>query len=213
MEIEKGKLIVFEGVEGVGKSTQIKLLREYLTNTHQIDNFVFVREPGNTDISEKIRALLLDKSNGAMTAQCEALLYAASRAQLVGEVILPALKAGKHVICDRYYHSSIAYQGYGRGLGKDYIAAINGYAIDNCRPDMVLFLDLSPEQGFRRKGGRDQNDRIENASMEFFNKVYRGFLALSKDDADIFEMIDCSETRDETQNKLLSKMRDMGIIK
>ena len=213
METNRGKLIVFEGVEGVGKSTQVRLLKTYLTETDQIDDFIFVREPGNTEISEKIRALLLDKSNGAMTPECEALLYAASRAQLVGEIILPAIKDGKTVICDRYYHSSIAYQGFGRGLGKEYIASINDYAVKNCRPDMVLFLDLAPEAGFRRKGGADRNDRIESASMEFFNRVYQGFLTMAQEDADIFESIDCSGQRLETHYKIIQKMRHTGIIK
>ena len=213
METKIGKLIVFEGVEGVGKSTQIKLLKNYLTETDQIKNFVFVREPGNTLISEKIRSLLLDKSNGTMTAECEALLYAASRSQLVGEVILPALRQGKNVICDRYYHSSIAYQGFGRGLGEDYIASINSYAITHCRPDMVLFLDLSPAEGFGRKGGADRNDRIESASMDFFNRVYQGFLTMAKAESDIFAMIDCRGAIQRTHDNIIAKIKDTGIIK
>ena len=137
--------ITFEGCEGVGKSTQLALLKDYLKRTGQ--DAVYVREPGSTVISEKIRAVVLDPENSAMTAETEALLYAAARAQLVSEVILPALAEGKTVICDRYVDSSVAYQGYARGLGVEFVTAINRFALENATPDITVFIDLRPVIG------------------------------------------------------------------
>ena len=169
----RGIFITFEGCERVGKTTQIKRLRRYLEESGQAKNFVFTREPGGTPTADKIRALILDKDNAALTARAEALLYAASRSQHVEELILPALNEGKNVICDRYYASSVAYQGYGRGLGEEYIRAINGYALSAAIPDITVFLDRSPDSSFIRKG---QPDRIESESLEFHKRVYEGFV-------------------------------------
>lgn len=130
--------VSFEGCEGVGKSTQLKLLKDYLEATGQ--HAVYVREPGSTEISEQIRKVILNPQNTAMTDMTEALLYAASRAQLVREVIKPALERGELVVCDRYVDSSIAYQGYARGLGADTIKQINAPAMEGCLPDVTIFL-------------------------------------------------------------------------
>ncbi|MBQ9782555.1 MAG: dTMP kinase, partial [Clostridia bacterium] len=121
----KGKFITFEGCEGSGKSTQVAMFREYLEKRN-ID-YVFTREPGGTEIAEKIRALILDAENVAMTDECEALLYASARAQLIKEKVLPCLNSGKLVLCDRYIDSSFAYQAYARGLGMDFVKKINSY--------------------------------------------------------------------------------------
>lgn len=129
--------VSFEGCEGVGKSTQLKLLKDYLESTGQ--TAIYVREPGSTEISEQIRKVILDPQNTEMTDMTEALLYAASRAQLVREVIKPALEKGQLVVCDRYVDSSIAYQGYARGLGADTIKQINAPAMDGCIPDVTIF--------------------------------------------------------------------------
>ncbi len=171
-------LITFEGCEGCGKSTQSTLLKEYLTETNQA--FIYAREPGGTEISEKIRSVILDKENSAMTAECEALLYAASRAQLIKQVILPSLKEGKIVILDRYIDSSLAYQAYARELTYDFVAKVNSYAMENCMPDVTIFLDVPPEKAFLRKGGADKSDRMELESLQFHNKVYEGYLKLAE---------------------------------
>ena len=139
--------VTFEGCEGVGKSTQLNMLKDYLKSTGQ--DAVYVREPGSTAISEKIRAIILDPANTEMTARTEALLYAAARAQLVDEVILPALAEGRTVICDRYVDSSAAYQGYARGLGIEYIRSVNSYALEKAMPDVTVFIDLRPSAAFR----------------------------------------------------------------
>lgn len=133
----KGKFVTFEGCEGVGKSTQLKQLKEYLDKTGQ--PAIFTREPGGNKISEQIRSVILNPENTEMNAMCEALLYAASRAQLVDEVIKPALDRGELVICDRFLDSSIAYQGGARGLGIENVLEINRHAIQGCMPDLTVF--------------------------------------------------------------------------
>ena len=174
--MSSGKFITFEGCEGCGKSTQVRLLKEYLTEKDI--PFVCAREPGGTEISEKIRSILLDKGSAEMTAECEALLYAAARCQIINEIILPALSEGKLVILDRYIDSSFAYQAYGRGLGYDFVAKANGYALKNCMPDLTVFMDVDPERAFKRKGGVDLGDRLETAGIGFHKKVYEGYKEL-----------------------------------
>ena len=139
----KGKFITVEGTDGSGKSTQLKLLMDYL-GTKNCD-VVFTREPGGTEISEKIRDVILDINNKEMTDMTEALLYAAARAQHVQQKIIPAINEGKVVICDRFVDSSIAYQGAARGLGTDNIMQINSFALNGIMPDLTLFFDLPPE--------------------------------------------------------------------
>lgn len=168
--MKRGIFITFEGGDGSGKSTQIDFLREYFENK-KID-YIFTREPGGTPISEKIRGIILDKDNVDMAPMTEALLYAASRAQHVKQLIAPALERGKVVICDRFVDSSIAYQGYGRGLG-DSVGVINSYAIGEYMPDVTFFLDLPAEVGLGRiKGCRD---RIESEEITFHRDVARGY--------------------------------------
>ena len=170
--------ITFEGCEGVGKSRQIKELENYL-KTNGI-SYYLTREPGGTPVSEQIRNVILDGKNTSMTDECEALLYASARVQLLKEVVKPKLDAGELVLCDRYIDSSLAYQGYARGLGIDFVEKINDYAIKNFMPDFTVFLDLPPELAFKRKGGVDKNDRLELSGMEFHQKVYEGYLALAE---------------------------------
>ena len=140
----RGKFITIEGTDGSGKSTQIELIKDYLVKTGR--EFVFVRDPGSTAIGEKIRSLILDTQNTAMSDETEALLYAACRIQLVNEVILPSLESGKNVICDRFVDSSISYQGFARGLGQEKIERINNFTIEKCMPDLTIFLNISPEK-------------------------------------------------------------------
>ena len=200
--------VSFEGCEGVGKSTQLRLLKEYLEKTGQ--DAVYVREPGSTEISEQIRAVILDTKNTAMTDMTEALLYAASRAQLVREVIKPALDEGKLVICDRYVDSSIAYQGYGRNMGADVIKQINAPAIDGCLPDLTVFIDLSPENSWRKYR---TDDRLEQESNEFFNKVYNGFLSEIATSNGRIAPIKPDFDKNVTSNKIIALLRERGIIK
>ena len=206
----KGKFITFEGCEGVGKSRQIKLLKEYLDNNGI--SYYLTREPGGTPVSEKIREIILDGKNSEMTDECEALLYAAARAQLIREEIEPRLNNGELVICDRYVDSSLAYQAYARGLGYDFVAGINTFAIKSFPPDYTVFLDLPPEKAFLRKGGADKNDRLELSGIEFHKKVYNGYKALSEKFKERFIVIDASGEKAETHAKIIAALKKKGII-
>lgn len=206
----KGKLITFEGCEGCGKSTQVRLLQEYLQTTNQ--QFLMTREPGGTKISEKIRSIILDKDNKEMVDECEALLYASSRCQLLKERVLPALDRGEIVIIDRYYDSSFAYQAYARGLGYDFVAAANNFAINNAQPDITIFFDIDPYHAFLRKGGADSTDRLELAGMEFHNKVYNGYKALMEKFPQRIIAIDASMSVDAIHNDVISLLKSKGFI-
>lgn len=174
----KGCFITVEGTDGSGKSTQIELLMRYL-NEKGLD-IVFSREPGGTEISEKIREIILDINNDKMTGTTEALLYAAARSQHVEEKIIPALEEGKIVICDRFVDSSIAYQGAARNLGADVIMQMNSFALHGLMPDMTLFFDLSPEKGILRKKNERALDRLEAEKLDFHKRVYEGYRMLCK---------------------------------
>ena len=170
--------IAIEGMDGSGKSTQIELLRQYFEQRHQ--EAVITREPGGTDIGEQIREILLRPENQAMAARTEALLYAASRAQHVAELIEPTLAAGKIVISDRYVVSSYVYQGIARGLGLEAVERINQFAINGRVPDLTIFLFVSQEQALRRKKAQKELDRLEAESMAFHAKVNQGFRQLAE---------------------------------
>jgi dTMP kinase len=207
----RGKFITFEGPEGVGKSKQLSMFCKYLEQNGI--KYFLTREPGGTNISEKIRNIILDKNNGEMSDECEALLYAAARAQLLKEVIAPRLARGELVISDRYIDSSFAYQAYARGLGVDFIESINSYAIKNFTPDYTVFLNLSPEEAFKRKGGVDKGDRLELSGNEFHEKVYKGYLDLAEKYKDRFLVIDASGEKEETQAKIINALKKVGVIK
>ena len=202
--------ITFEGCEGVGKSRQIRLLEEYLQKHGK--KYYLTREPGGTPVSEQIRSVILDGKNVSMADECEALLYAAARVQLLKEIIKPRLDANELVLCDRYIDSSLAYQGYARGLGVDFVEKINDYAIKNFMPNYTIFLSLPPEQAFLRKGGVDKNDRVEQSGMEFHNKVYQGYLDLAKKYPSRFIVIDASGTREQTHAKIIDALKTRGVI-
>lgn len=206
----KGKFITFEGCEGSGKSTHVTLFKEYL-DANGID-YVFLREPGGTDISEKIRKIILDIENAEMSDYAEALLYASARAQLIDEKILPSLKEGKLVVVDRYIDSSFAYQGYARGLGLDFVEKINSYAISNCMPDKTVFLDISPKTAFERKGGADKDDRLELSGIEFHERVYEGYKKLVEKNPERFITVDPTGTKDETHKKIIDELKKVDII-
>lgn len=202
--------ITIEGCEGVGKTYQTKLLKQYCQEKGL--DVVFTREPGGSDIAEQIRKIILDPNNGGMDDLCEAFLYAASRIQHLKDIVKPALNEGKTVICDRYVDSSYVYQGLGRGLGLEKIVRLNDIAVGEYMPEFTVFLDLSPEYAFRRKGGADQNDRMEAVGYAFHLKVYEGYKRLIAENPSRFEVIDASGTRDETQEKLRSVLKRRGVI-
>ncbi len=206
----KGKFVTFEGCEGVGKSRQIKLLEEYLSENGV--KYFLTREPGGTDVSEQIRKILLDGKNAEMTDRCEALLYAASRAQVVSETILPRLNAGELVFCDRFVDSSFAYQGKARNLGYKFIEEINSFVLECCMPDVTIFLDLSPEQAFLRKGGADMTDRLETSGTDFHRAVYKGYLELAEKHKDRIVRIDASGSKAETHAKIIAALKEKGVI-
>lgn len=188
----KGIFITVEGTDGSGKSTQINLLMDYLKSKGC--DIVFTREPGGTQISEKIREIILDVGNKEMTGTTEALLYAAARAQHVEEKIIPAVNAGKIVICDRFVDSSIAYQGAARGLGSDVIMQINKFALGGIMPDITLFFNLSPEKGILRKKNERELDRMESEKLEFHKKVYNGYKYLCAEYPERIKVIDADDT-------------------
>lgn len=181
--------ITIEGCDGVGKTYQTTCLREYCKK-NGYDNVVFTREPGGSDIAEQIRKIILDAKNEKMSDLCEAFLYSASRIQHLQDIVIPALNAGKTVFCDRYVHSSYVYQGLGRGLGLDKIVALNQLAVGEYMPEYTVFLDLSPEQAFSRKGGADKTDRMENADLQFHQRVYQGYKYLIEQDPSKFIVIE-----------------------
>ncbi len=168
--------ITFEGGDGSGKSTQINKVKEFLETRGM--RVLLTREPGGTAIGEKIREIILDRNSSEMHAMTEAMLYAASRAQHVQQVIKPALAEGITVICDRFVDSSMAYQGYGRQLGEA-VKAINSYAVDGCMPDVTFLLKLDPEIG-RERIIPGQEDRLELERLDFHRRVYSGYEELEK---------------------------------
>jgi dTMP kinase len=181
--VSKGLFITFEGTEGCGKSTQVKLLTERLRALgHPVRT---LREPGGTPIGEEIRHTLKhSKNNEAMTAEAELLLMNASRAQLVREIIQPALAAGEMVLCDRFYDSTTAYQGFGRGLDLEKVRAIIGFAVGKTKPDLTLLLHVPPEVSAERLRSRQENlpfirDRIEEADRAFFERVAQGYAVIA----------------------------------
>ena len=208
--MQRGKFITFEGCDGCGKSTQLKKLSEYLQKNGVAH--IFTREPGGGKISEEIRGILLNGKNAEMTDECEALLYAAARAQHLSDRVEPALQKGKLVICDRYVDSSFAYQAYARGLGVDFIEKINAYALEKYLPDVTVFIDLSAEDAFKRKHGADENDRLEQAGLAFHNKVYAGYKALAEKYPDRIVCVDGKKTPDGIFADVLEILKSHGCL-
>jgi len=171
--------ITFEGPDGSGKTTQARLLAEWLRERGY--EVVLSREPGGTDIGDQIRTVLHDPANGAMDARTEILLYSASRAQHVAQRIRPALAAGQIVVSDRYADSTLAYQGYGRGLDLETLRRITDFATGGLTPDLTLYLDIPPEEGLeRRQVGGDEWNRLDAEALEFHQRVRAGYLRLIK---------------------------------
>ena len=202
--------ITFEGCEGVGKSTQIRLLAEELGRRKV--PCVVTREPGGSRIAESIRRIILDAGNSDMDDLCELFLYLAARAQHLKDIVRPALAEGKVVICDRYIDSTFAYQGDGKGLDADLVEALNRAAIGDLIPDLTIFLDLPPERAFVRKGGPDREDRLELMAQSFHEKVYAGYLEISRRAPERFVRVDARGSKQETHAKVLELMQKYGIL-
>ena len=205
-----GKFVTFEGCEGVGKSTQVKKLKEYLASRGI--NAVFTREPGGTPISEQIRTIILDPENKSMDDVTELMLYAAARRQHTQEFIKPRLENGETVICDRYIDSTTAYQGYARGLGSETVENLNALAVGDVNINLTIFLDLPPERAFDRKGGRDEGDRLENEKMEFHKRVYDGFCKIAEKYPGRVVRVDASRSKQQTHEKIIKTLIERGII-
>ena len=204
--------ITIEGCDGVGKTFQTRLFKEYCQQ-NGIDHIVFTREPGGSNIAEQIRGIILDANNSEMDDLCEAFLYASARIQHLHDIVKPALAQGKVVFCDRFVDSSYVYQGLGRNLGLQKIIDLNAIAVGEYMPEFTIFLDLSPEKAFERKGGADQTDRMEAVDYSFHQKVYEGYRALIEKDPDKFIVIDASGTIEQTQQALRKVLFDKGILK
>jgi dTMP kinase len=201
---QPGIFITFEGGEGCGKSTHIERLVSHLRELGRA--VLVVREPGGSDVGEQIRHILqYSKKSAAMVAETELLLFCASRAQLVREVIQPALAAGQVVIADRFGDSTTVYQGLGRKIASEQVAAINQFAIGNCRPSLTLILDLDPRIGLERARGRELFDRMENQSLDFYERVRQGYLDVARREPDrvkVIDAIDASQSIDVIEKQI-----------
>jgi len=200
MKKTKGLFITFEGVEGSGKSTQIDLLAEFLSEKGY--EVVSTREPGGTAIGDKIRKIVLNPDFTEMDFKAEALLYAANRAQHVAEVIAPALAQGKIIISDRYTDSSLAYQSFGRGLDQKKVENISEWATGGLEPDLTILLDIPADKGLKRTS-RSLADRIEQENIDFHDRVFKGFLKLAKKFPKRFKVIDATKDVDQIHQEVV----------
>ncbi len=204
-----GLFVTFEGGEGSGKTTQLQMLLTHLRAAGL--DAIETRDPGGTPIGKHVRALLLDPAFGGMGATAELFLYEASRAQLVEEVIRPALAAGRLVLCDRFTDSTVAYQGYGRGLDLDLIAHLNGLAAGGVRPDLTFLLDLDPEQGLARATQRmrqlcQQHDRLEEEVLGFHQRVRTGYRAIAAAEPGRLVVLDASGSAADVADRVRRRM-------
>jgi dTMP kinase len=208
----KGLFITFEGTEGSGKSTQISLLAASLKAVGR--ELTLTREPGGTPIGDQVRKILLDPSNKALDPKAELLLYAASRAQHLAEKILPALAAGRIVLCDRFSDATLAYQGYGRGLDIEMIRALDRIVTTGLRPHLTVLLDLDAVAGLSRARGRNSSygleheGRFENEDIAFHERVRQGYLTLAKQEPDRVRVVDAARTPEEVRKDIWKIVND-----
>ncbi len=190
-----GKFITFEGPEGSGKTSVIEGIKKFF-NDNNID-YITTREPGGIRIAEEIRDIILNKDNVEMDAHSEALLFAAARGQHLAEVVIPALKQGKVVLCDRFIDSSLAYQGHARGLGMDEVYAINKFAIGDTLPDLTIFIDVPPHVGLNRVFNNTRKvDRLDLEDIAFHEKVYEGYMIVAKRYEKRFKIVDGTQSKE-----------------
>jgi dTMP kinase len=198
--------ITFEGMDGSGKTTQLQQLAVTL-RAHGY-NVVTTREPGGTTLGDKVRSLLLDKDDASpMDKRAELLLFCASRAQLVHEVILPHLHQGGIVLCDRYVDSSLAYQGFGLGIDLDVLGTLLGFATDSLLPDLTLYMDISPEEGLRRRAAAslfgEEFNRIDDLDLEYHHRVYEGYQWIAEQAGKRWHRLDARQTPEQIQKQVL----------
>jgi dTMP kinase len=205
----RGVFITFEGGEGSGKSTQLKLLARRLGAARVPVRTL--REPGGTTVGEAIRTILLDPEHAGLDETTEILLYEAARAQLVAEVIEPALDAGEIVLCDRFYDSTIAYQGYARGIDLDEVASLNRAAAGGLTPDRTLVLDIDPRLGIHR-ATRHGADRLEGEDLAFHDAVRAGFLAIAAEEPARVRVVDADGSVEEVAERVTAALRDVPEI-
>ena len=195
-----GLFVTFEGIDGCGKTTQIEMLSSDLKASGI--PYVLIREPGGTQIGEKIRTILLDKANSGMHARTELLLYEAARAQIVEERIRPELELGKVVICDRFFDSTVAYQGIARNLGLEAVDYLNRWSTAGLAPDITFLLDLDEQTAYKRRHGRsDEEDRLEAEGLAFMKKVREGYLLTSRNQPRI-QVIPATDTPEVIYQKI-----------
>lgn len=205
--------ITLEGIEGSGKTTEVKFLKEYFVQKG-ID-CLFTREPGGTEIGAQMRKILLDPANTALEPYSELLLYVADRVQHINEVIMPALDAGRWVVCDRYFDATLAYQGYARGLNMVVMRDLHKKLCRNLYPDLTVLFDLAPEQGLKRALGDlssgvrgDAESRFEREQLDFHNKIRNGYLDLAEHSPVRFRVIDASGTPEAVHALFLEELED-----
>ena len=196
--MQRGLFITFEGADGCGKTTQIRLLDEYLRTKGKTT--LLTREPGAKGLGVKLREILLNYE-GEVSPNCESFLFLADRAQHVDCIIKPALKEGKIVLCDRHTDSTAAYQGYGRGINLDEIKKLNEIAVSGLKPDLTIVFDIDIETSLSRVG--NEKDRMESAGVEFFNRVRNGYLEIAKQEPDRVKIINASDTIDNIHKKVV----------
>jgi dTMP kinase len=201
----RGKFITIEGPDGAGKTTQVKKIYEYLTSRGR--KVLVTREPGGTALGEKLREVLLSPAGESPVPEAEALIYAASRAQLIKNVISPALLRGTYVLCDRFVDSSLAYQGWARGLGIEEILGINRWFIGELWPDLTILLDIDPEVSLKRL--ERARDRLEKETLEFHKRVREGFLKVREIFPERIVAVDASRSPDEVFDRISAYIRTM----
>ncbi len=202
--MERGLFITFEGADGCGKTTQLKLLADYLTQKGY--EVVITREPGAKGLGEKIREILLNYG-GDISDRCESFLFLADRAQHIDMIINPAIQAGKIVLCDRHTDSSVAYQGYGRQLPVEGIKMLNEIAVNGRHPDLTLVFDIDVETSLSRVG--KEKDRMESAGKDFFNRVREGYLEIAKQEPQRVKVLDASKSIDEIHKNVVKLFTEL----
>ncbi len=205
-----GLFITFEGIDGSGKSMQIRFLKEYFKKINK--NIVITREPGGTNIGEKVREILLDNNNTEIDYRTEALLYASSRAQLVSEVIKPALSKNEIVVSDRFVDSSLMYQGILRGLGTNNIQTINDFALQNIKPDITFLIDISAELSNKRKNNRTVIDRLDSEDFEFYSRLRKEYLTLASQNRDRIIVINGISSPENVHNSIINVLKKRKLI-
>lgn len=199
---KKGLFITFEGADGCGKTTQLNLLADYLTA--QGKEVVVTREPGSKGLGVKLREILLNY-DGEVAPECESFLFLADRAQHIATIVKPAIEAGKIVLCDRHTDSTVAYQGYGRGLDLDRINYLNSIAVAGLKPDLTIVFDVDIETSMKRVGA--EKDRMESGGDAFFNRVRNGYLEIAKQEPVRVKVLDASKTIEEVFEELLALIK------